>query len=287
MRDPTGADGPASPPAETGRQYHIGLGPGEVADAILLVGDPARADRVAELFSAVELERRSREYVTYTGTHQGRRVSVMATGMGPDNTEIAVVELCQVAVRPTMIRCGSCGGLQPRVRPGDLVISSGAYRLESTSLQFVGEGYPAAAHPEVLLSLVQAADQAGLRYHVGVTATAPGFYGAQGRAAPGFAPRNPSVVEDLARQGVLNLEMETSCLLTLASLRGFRAGAICAVYADRHHGTFVDADEKRAAEGRCIQVALGALHLAATLELVRGDRPLWHPGLAGPTGRVS
>jgi uridine phosphorylase len=258
-----------------------------VADAILLVGDPARADRVAGLWERVDLERRSREYVTYTGAHQGRRVTVMATGMGPDNTEIAVVELSQVVKSPTLIRCGSCGGLQPWVELGDLVISAGAYRLENTSLQFVGEGYPAVAHPELVLCLAQAAEEIGARCHVGVTATAPGFYGAQGRPVPGFPPRNPAVVEDLARQGVLNLEMETSCLLTLASLKGFRAGAVCAVYASRAHGTFVDPAEKDAAEGSCIQVGLRALHLAAALKEARGERSLWHPGLAHRTDRVS
>jgi len=275
------------PPGEAGRKYHIGLAAGEVADAILLVGDPARADRVAKRFETTELERRSREYVTYTGTHQGRRVTVMATGIGPDNTEIAVVELCQIVARPTMIRCGSCGSLQPSIELGDLVISSGAFRLENTSLQFVGEGYPAAAHPEVLLSLAQAADEARFPYHVGITATAPGFYGAQVRSVPGFPPRHPDLVADLARQGVLNLEMETSCLLTLASLRGFRAGAVCAVYAARHHGTFVNPEEKHAAEGRCIAVGLRALHLAAALEAARGDRPLWHPGLGHRLDRIS
>ena len=278
---------PGGGPGHDGRQYHIGLAPGEVAEAVLLVGDPARAERVAQLFDAVELERRNREYVTFTGTHQGRRVTVMATGMGPDNTEIAVVELCQIVARPTLIRCGSCGSLQPWIQLGELVISSGAYRLENTSLQFVGEGYPAVAHPEVVLSLVQAADEAGWPYQVGITATAPGFYGAQGRDAPGFPPRRQEVVEDLARQGVLNLEMETSCLLTLATLRRFRAGAVCAVYAARPNRTFVDAEEKHAAEGRCIQVGLRALHLAAGLEAARGDRPLWHPGLAHLTDRIS
>jgi uridine phosphorylase len=265
------------------RQYHIGLAPGEVADAVLLVGDPARAERVARLFDAVELERRNREYVTYTGVRRGRRLSVVATGMGPDNTEIAVVELCQVVPRPTMIRCGSCGGIAPGVELGDLVISAAAYRLENTSLQFVGEGYPAAAHPEVILALAQAADEEGVRHHLGITATAPGFYGAQGRDAPGFPARNPAIVEDLARQGVLNLEMETSCLLTLASLKGFRAGSVCAVYACRPRGTFVDAARKDEAEGRCIAVSLRALEVAADLERARGSRPVWHPGL-GPPG---
>ena len=71
------------------RQYHIGLAPGEVAESILLVGDPARAVRVSGLLDEIELERRNREYVTFTGRHRGLRVTVMATGMGADNTEIA------------------------------------------------------------------------------------------------------------------------------------------------------------------------------------------------------
>ena len=88
-----------------GRQYHIGLAPGEVARYIMLVGDPARATRVAGLFDRVDLERRNREYVTYTGVHQGLPLTVMGTGMGGGPTEIAVVELSQVVDMPVMIRC--------------------------------------------------------------------------------------------------------------------------------------------------------------------------------------
>ncbi|MFU8856185.1 MAG: nucleoside phosphorylase [Deferrisomatales bacterium] len=278
-----GHQGTAGP----GRQYHLDLAPGEAAEAILLVGDPDRADRVAALFEEVEVRRRHREFVTRTGLHQGRRISVVATGIGPDNTEIAVVELCRLVERPTIIRCGSCGGLRPELGIGELVISRAAYRLENTSLQFVGEGYPAAAHPEALLALAQAADEAGHPYHVGITATAPGFYGAQARDVPGFPPRDPGLLDDLARQGVLNVEMETSCLFTLASLRGFRAGAVCAVYAARPHGTFATPEERGAAEGRCIRVGLRALHLAAALEAARGARPLWHPGLGHALDRFS
>jgi uridine phosphorylase len=86
---------------EQGRQYHIGLAPGEVARYIMLVGDPARATRVAGLFDSVELERRNREFVTYTGVHSGLRVTVMGTGMGGGPTEIAVVELCQLVDAPS------------------------------------------------------------------------------------------------------------------------------------------------------------------------------------------
>lgn len=83
------------PQTADGRQYHIGLAPGEVAEHILLVGDPDRARRVASRFDDVEFERSSREYVSLTGTHKGLRVTVMGTGMSTANTEIAVIELCQ------------------------------------------------------------------------------------------------------------------------------------------------------------------------------------------------
>lgn len=263
-----------------GRQYHIGLAPGEVAPWILLVGDPDRARLVAERFEKVELTRGSREYVTITGVHEGLRVSVMGTGMGAGNTEIAVIELAQIVERPTLLRCGSCGGLQPDIELGDLVITSGACRLENASAAYVDDGYPAVASPEVVMALVRAADELGARHHVGVTATAAGFYGAQGRVIPGLPrPRDPAIVDRLAAQGVKNLEMETSCLLTMATVCGLRAGAICAVYASRTRDAFVHSQAKEAAELSCVRAGLRALHLLEAMDRARGSKPCWHPGL--------
>lgn len=265
-----------------GRQYHIGLAPGEVARHIILVGDPERAHRVAGLFDRVELERRNREYVTVTGEHNGLRISVMGTGMGCASTEIAIVELCQCVDRPVMIRCGSTGALQPGIALGDLVISQGAVRLENTSRTYVDDGYPAVADPQVVLALAAASAGLGQRYHVGLTATASGFYGAQGRNIDGFAPREPDIVDRLARQGVKNLEMETSCLLTLATLRGFMAGAVCAVYATRTDNVFISPEMKDAAELACVTAGLRAHHLLRAMEAARGTNPVWHPGLPLP-----
>jgi len=262
-----------------GRQYHIGLAPGEVARFIILVGDPARATRVAGLFDRVDLERRNREYVSYTGVHHGLPVTVMGTGMGGGPTEIAVVELCQVVERPVLIRCGSAGALQPDMQLGDLVISQAALRLENTTRFFVDEGYPAVADPQAVLALAAAAEAGGHRYHIGITATAPGFYGAQGRDIPGFPPRDPDIVARLAAQGVRNLEMETSTLLTLATLRGVVAGAVCAVYATRHDNTFITPEQKDAAELACVTCGLEALHTLHAMDSARGARPTWHPGL--------
>lgn len=265
------------------RRYHIGLRPGEVAPSILFVGDPTRARRVVEAhFESYGEPVCEREYVTYTGVYKGRPMSVMGTGMGAANTEIAVVELCQCFEDPTkiaIVRAGSCGGLQPHLGLGDLVITQAAYRLEETTLAFVGPGFPASAHPEAVIALLWAAEQMGARHHLGITATAPGFYGAQGRELPGFPPRDPHIQATLARQGVANLEMETSALLTLSTLRGFRAGAVCAVYANRVHDTFIAEADKGPAETRCVEVGLRALDLLATLAEQRGDRPCWHPGV--------
>lgn len=267
---------------DEGRQYHIGLAPGEVAPNILLVGDPARAQLCADQFDAVRLSRHNREFVSFTGTHRGIDITVMGTGIGPDNMEIAVVELCQCVEQPTFIRAGTCGGLQPELDLGDLVISHGAYRLENTSLHFVGEGFPAVAHPEVVMGLLQSAEALQAPSHAGITATAPGFYGAQGRDVPGFPTRDPNILDGLVRQGVKNLEMEVSCLLSLAALRGVRAGAVCTVFASRPRNVFIEPEAKRPAELRCVQVALQAFHALAAMDAARGERAHWHPGLAPP-----
>jgi uridine phosphorylase len=251
---------------EEGRQYHIGLAPGEVAPWIILVGDPARADRVAKRFDQVFLSRQCREYVTHTGSWHGLRVTVMATGIGCDNTEIAVMELLHCVERPTLLRVGSCGALQSGISIGEAVISTGSLRLESTSLGFVEEGYPALAHHEVILALASAATDLGEPHHVGLTATAAGFYGWQGRAEQIIAPRFPDLVDRLRRQGILNLEMEASTLFTLAALAKVRAGAVCAVFADRTANRFIEPDAKGAAEDRVISIGLRALAFLARMD---------------------
>lgn len=266
-----------------GRQYHVGVAPGEIAPYILLVGDPARAKKVAQRFSKVELERSSREYVTITGTYQGERLTVTATGIGTDNTEIAVIELTQCVESPTFIRVGSCGALAPEIRLGDLVISTGGLKLETTSAAFVPEGYPSVAHHEVVLALLEGAAKTGATHHLGITATACGFYGAQGRTVPGFPPRDPELPAKLAAINVKNLEMEASLLFTLANLRGLRAGAVCAVYADRGANKFVDTDLKDRAEARAIECGLAAVEVLRKMDRARGKDARWRPshGLGG------
>lgn len=262
-----------------GRQYHIGLAPGEVASYILMCGDPKRVEKAARLLDKKAPPIKSREYVTVTGKYKGIPVSVMATGMGPDNTEIAVVELSQIVANPTFIRIGSSGALKKGIAIGDLVISTGAVRLENTSTYFVIEGYPAIANHEVIIALLASVSRLGVRYHLGLTATAPGFYGAQGRSTPHFIPRDPELPAKLDKMNVSNFEMEASALFTLATLGGFRAGAVCAIYAQRHENKFIDKDTMARAELNCIKAGLGAVEALAKMDATRGKRSFWLPSL--------
>lgn len=261
-----------------GRQYHIGLAPGEVAPYILMCGDPARAAKVAGRFDKIRCERSNREFVTYTGSYRGREVSVMGTGIGPDNMEIAVVELRQIVDSPTFLRIGSCGSLQKEIGIGELVISTGAVRLENTSTYFVPEGYPAVADYEVLLALITACSDLDVKSHVGLTASASGFYGAQGRRVPGFPPRFPGLPEELGERRVLNLEMEISALFTLAQVSGARAGAVCAVYANRPKNRFADSAQKEQGEKRAIEAGLRAVEVLARIDQWKklNRSPHWH-----------
>jgi uridine phosphorylase len=221
------------------RQYHTAVAPGDVAPYILLCGDPARAHKVAGLFDEARKPITHREYVTITGKYKGVDVTVMATGMGPDNTEMAVVEISQIMAHPTFIRIGTCGGLQKKIALGDLVVSSAAVRMEDTSAAYVLEGYPAAAHYEVTLALLQAVHDVGRTHHFGITATASGFYGRQGRSSEKFKAKDPDLPAKLERMNVANLEMEASCLFTLSTYAGFRAGAVCALVPNRHHNQYI------------------------------------------------
>ena len=263
------------------RQYHIGLGPGDLAEYILLPGDQDRTTRIASHFDSIEMEHRHREFASATGMYRGLRVSVVSTGIGTDNVEITVAEILAITDRPTFIRVGSCGALQPEMALGDLVITTGAVRLESTTSYFVHDGYPAVADYEAVVALIEAAERRGHRYHVGLTATAPGFFGAQGRPIPQLPIRYPDLAEDMARQRVMNFEMEASALLVLASLARCRAGVVCAVYANRTTGEFVEGAAKDAAEAACVEVGLESLLVLSELDAQKhaASTDRWRPSL--------
>jgi uridine phosphorylase len=266
------------------RQYHIDLDPGELAEYILLPGDPDRTAKVAERFESVEFQKRHREFASATGMCKGRRVSVVSTGIGTDNIEIVLAEILAITNNPTFVRIGSCGVLRDDIDLGDLVITTGAVRLEATTNYFVHEGYPAVAHYAAVAALVEAAYRLGHKAHLGITATAPGFYGAQGRPLSRLPIRFPDLADEMARQGVINFEMEASALLVLAGLAGCRAGVVCTAYAQRARGEFVSGAQAEQAESACIDTGLEALRLLAVMdEAVHAEGALhWRPSLWEP-----
>jgi uridine phosphorylase len=269
---------------DSDKQYHIDLARGELAEYILLPGDQDRTAKVAQRFESVEFQRRHREFASATGQFKGRRISVVSTGIGADNIEIVIAEILAITDKPTFVRIGSCGVLRDDIGLGDLVISTGAVRLEATTNYFVHEGYPAVADYRAVAALVEAADRLGHTAHLGITATAPGFFGAQGRPIAQLPIRFPNLADEMTRQGVVNFEMEASALLVLAGLAGCKAGVVCTAYAQRVSGAFVQGDQRDRAEAACIDTGLEALSLLAEMdEAVHAQKALhWRPSLWVP-----
>lgn len=258
-------------------QYHLKVGEGDVAESVLLPGNPGRIEKITQFWDDSEEIASNREYRTVTGSYDGEPISVTSTGIGSPSAAIAVEELARVGA-DTMIRVGSCGSIQPEMELGDLVITSGAVRQEGTTAEYVREDYPAVADGEVVDALVAAAEYLGHDYHVGLTMTADSFYAGQGR--PGFrdyrAPDYDDLVPELQAANVKNVEMEAAAVLTLANIYGLRAGAVCSVFADRVSGEFLTEGEHKAAETASLAVKILA-------EMDRAKREAgvdrWHAGL--------
>ncbi|MFA5111394.1 MAG: nucleoside phosphorylase, partial [Desulfobaccales bacterium] len=191
-----------------GRFYHIDCAPGELAPYILTCGDPDRAQRIARRFDRVEMRRKNREFLTYTGVYKDIPVSVMATGIGAPATAIAIVEAANCVHPVTFIRLGTCGALQRNIEVGDLVITESSWCQEGTIESYVPGGIVPHAAPEIVAALSEAAKAVKMPCHVGLTVTTADFYAGQGRAAPGFPAPDPGFLQALAASGVLNMEME-------------------------------------------------------------------------------
>ncbi|WP_135302707.1 nucleoside phosphorylase [Haloarcula amylovorans] len=259
-------------------QYHLEVGPEDVADSVLLPGNPERVEKVVEGWDDHEIVGEHREYRTATGTHEGTPVSVTSTGIGSPSAAIAVEELARVGA-DTFLRVGSCGAIQPEASVGDLIITTGAVRQEGTSKEYVREDYPASADHRVVSALVAAAEELDYDYHLGVTCSTDSFYPGQSR--PGFegfeARDSDEKIAELREAGVLNFEMEAASILTLASIYGLRAGAVCTVYANRETGEFRTEGERKAA--KCATLAVTYLErMDDAVEAADADG--WHAGLS-------
>ena len=230
----------SQPETEEGLQYHLRVKPGDVSRYVLVPGDPERVKRIASFWDEAWHVASHREYTTYTGQYKGVLISATSTGIGSPSTAIAIEELLRVGA-DTFIRIGTTGALHRWIGVGDIIISTGAVRLEGTSKQYVIPEYPAIASYDVVLALIEAAETLDVKYHVGLSVSTDSFYVGQER--PGYRgylpPFNKGLVEFLKSINVLNFEMEAATIFTLAGIYGFRAGMVCAAIANRETEEFI------------------------------------------------
>ena len=213
-------------------QYHIQLGKGDVGRYVLLPGDPKRCEKIAAHFDNPVKMADSREYVTYTGYLEGEKVSVTSTGIGGASASIAMEELVKIGA-DTFIRVGTCGGMQIPVKSGDLVIATGAIRMEGTSREYAPIEYPAVADFHMVQALVQAAEKGKYPYHVGVVQCKDAFYGQHEPETKPVSYELMNKWEAWKRLGCLASEMESAALFIAAGKLRARAGSCFLVLANQ------------------------------------------------------
>ncbi len=256
-----------------GSVFHLHLKPGEIADTIILVGDPGRVKTVASFFEEVELERKNREFVSVTGRFKGKRVSVVATGIGTDNIDIVVNELDALVnvdfntrqVKETLttlnlVRIGTSGSLQKDLPVDSCLLSEkaigfdGLLNFYANRNQVVDREFenkfkeeldwnPLLTSPYVVDASSELLQKlSGNDFYTGVTISAPGFYGPQGRVIRlGLADADINEKISKFKYGedrITNYEMECSAIYGLSKLLGHKAATVCAIIANRKAGKY-------------------------------------------------
>ena len=217
---------------ENGIQYHIGLKQGDVGKYVILPGDPKRCAKIAELFEDAHLVADHREFTTYTGYLDGEKVSVTSTGIGGPSAAIAMEELVRCGAE-VFIRVGTCGGIRTDVKSGDLVIATGAVRMEGTSREYAPIEFPAVADYHIVQKLEAAAKANGYPCHIGVVQCKDSFYG---QHEPEKMPGRYELMqtwEAWTRLGCLASEMESAALFVVASYLHVKIGSIFLVVANQ------------------------------------------------------
>ena len=214
------------------RQYHIQVAPGEVGRYVILPGDPKRCALIAKYFDNPVQIADNREYVTITGTLDGKKVSVTSTGIGGPSAAIAIEELVMCGA-DTFIRVGTCGGMQEDVLSGDIVIASGAIRMDGTGREYAPIEYPAVSDFEVTSALGQAAEELNMRFHIGVTQSKDSFYGQHSPETMPVSYELENKWNAWLRMGCLASEMESATLFIVGSFHRVRVGSVCMVMANQ------------------------------------------------------
>ena len=214
------------------KEYHVNLTKGDVGEYVILPGDPGRCEKIAQYFDNPVLVANNREYVTYTGTLDGVKVSVTSTGIGGPSAAIALEELVHCGAH-TFVRVGTSGGMHKEVLGGDVVIATGAIRLDGTSKEYAPIEYPAVANFDVVMALKESAKELNHPYHVGVVQCKDSFYGQHSPESMPIASELQNKWEAWIRTGALTSEMESATLFIVGSTRRVRVGAVLLVVANQ------------------------------------------------------
>jgi DeoD family purine-nucleoside phosphorylase len=229
---------------------HLRAEPGDYAEAVLLPGDPLRAKYIAETyFEDVKQVNEERGLLGFTGTYDGKPVSVQGTGMGCPGATIVFEELTQLGCKK-LLRVGTCGGLQPHHALGDIINAVTAVPADSTAMHLVdNEPHCPTASWELVHGAVHVAKQIGQELHVGPIVSSDLFYNP-----------NEGQYERWSSRGVLAVEMEAAALFTVAALRGVQAGCLLTVSDIVVEGVFtrISDEELKAAVDRMTRIALEA-----------------------------
>lgn len=202
-------------------QHHIHLIPGDVGKTVLLPGDPGRVQFIASFFDNAKHVATNREYVTYTGEYKGVKISCTSTGIGCPSASIALEELANVGAQ-NFIRVGTCGALQPEIKPGDIIIATAAVRGDGTSTEYTPIEYPAVADHFVTSALVASAGVLGADFRLGVIRSHDAFYIESPFAHGDWSSR----IKKWTEMGVLAVENESSALFVVANYRRVKAGTV-------------------------------------------------------------
>ncbi len=217
--------------------FHLGVTNDQIEAATVAIvpGDPGRVERIASQMDDSTFLAAHREFTIYLGHVGGQPIVVCSTGIGGPSTSVAVEELAQVGVR-TFLRVGTTGGIQPDVRAGDVVVTTGSVRLDGASTHFAPLEFPAVADFACTTALVDAARRRGVEPHIGITASSDTFYPGQERYdtyAGRVTARFRGSLAEWQAMGVLNYEMESATLFTMCAAQGLRAGCVAGVIVNR------------------------------------------------------
>ena len=255
--------------------------PEHVPGYILIPGDPNRVALMAEQWDeGAEVFTLARQQKGAHGTYHGAAIGAYSTGMGGPSTELAMMDLFRWGAH-TLIRVGTTGAIQEDIEIGDIIINDSNVRLDGASNLYVRPEYPASASYEVVMALVQACENLGLRYHVGTGCTSGSFYAGQCRDTyTGFRPSwCDDMFADMRAAGVLNFEMEGATVTTLSRIFGKRAGMCATVVAHRLTGEW--REDPQAERNACL-VGAEAVRILTEWDAAKAaaGKKFYFPGLS-------